>query len=252
MTDTARREDKALALTPYLILGFILLLLSLALRAPASLLQKAVPASAPVRISAWGGTLWDGQAEFLFGGEPGFLSWRLQAGRLFTGHAAVVAHVQGALELDGNVELGPGSWRLQDMRGQVPVALFQSLLPPGWGLSGNVQADRVLLARQGFGKGAWLAAGGRLQWAGGPMQYNLGNQSQTATLPALTGTLQLDGQALVLNLTEQSGGLALAEIRLLPDGTLQTRLRERLLRYFNRTSGANPDAVVVTTAQKLK
>jgi hypothetical protein len=248
MTDAARRKEDAPALTPYLILGFVLLLLALVARAPASLLQKAVPAGLPLRVNAWGGTLWHGQAELLQGTESGFLRWDVRPARLLAGRLAFATQAQGALSLNGGVELGFGGWRIENLRGDVPVSMLQSLLPAGWNLPGEVQAEDVLLARKGMSDGAWQAAGGRLRWAGGAMQYNLSGQPQAATLPPLTATLRLEKDTLVVNLAEAAG--TLAEVHLAPDGNVETRLRERLLRYSGRTGGPDPDAIVVTTRQK--
>lgn len=248
MTDAALRKDNASALTPYLILGFFVLLLALVVRAPASLLQKAVPASLPLQVSAWGGTVWNGQATALLGGENVFLSWRLLPQRLLTGQLALTTHAEGSLALDGDLVLGRAGWQVQGLRGEIPFRLLQPLLPPGWSLPGNVQAEQVSLSRDGRMRGPWRNAEGRLLWAGGAMQYNLGGRPQTATLPPLVAALSLDGDTLVVNLSEASG--LLADVRLAADGTVETRLRERLLRYSNRTSGTDPDAVVVTSTQK--
>lgn len=250
MTEAARRKEDAFALTPYLVLGVFVLLLALVVRAPASLLQKALPESSPLRVAAWGGTVWNGQAAFLQGGESGQVRWQLRPRRLLSGRLAFATRAQGALDLEGTAELGLGGWQLQNLRGDVPLGLFQSMLPPGWTLPGSVQAEQVQLARSGFGDGAWLAASGRLRWPGGPMQYTLGSRPQGITLPPLVAVPRLDGDALVLSLNEEAGNLALAEVRIGADGAMETRLRERLLRYSNRSSGGDPDAVVVTMRQK--
>jgi hypothetical protein len=250
MTEAARRENTDVAVTPYLILGFAVLLLGLLLRAPASLMQKALPATLPLQVQAWGGTLWQGQAAFRQGDEDGFLRWQLQPARLLTGKAALQLQAQGALALAGTLEIGPGTWRLQELRGDVPARLLQSLLPPGWSLPGSVEADAVELARKGSDKGPWLAAAGSLHWGGGAMQFNLSGQPQGATLPPLLATLALDGETLVLGLSEAASQQALAETRIAPDGSVETKLRERLLRYSGRSGGNDPDAVVVTMAQK--
>lgn len=249
MTEAARRED-AIALTPYLILGFVCLLVALLLRAPASLIEKALPKGLPLQVQAWGGTLWHGQAAVQQGNESGVLQWQLKPLRLLTGTAALQLQTQGALDLAGTLELGSGRWRVEQLRGEIPARLLQAALPPGWSLPGSVQAENVELARRGSASGPWLAASGRLLWAGGAMQYNLGSQSQGATLPPLEATLTLDGETLLVRLNEASGKQALAEARIAPDGTVETKLRERLLRYSGRTSGTDPDAVVVTAAQK--
>ena len=253
MTDAVRHEEKAVSLTPYLTLGFLVLLLALVARAPASLLQKAVPAALPLKVSAWGGTVWQGQAAMLLGETPGFLDWRLQPKRLLAGRLAADIQSRGELGLAAHVELGMSGWLLSDVRGDIPSSVLQALLPPGWSLPGSVQAENLLLARRGHGAGPWQSAGGRLRWDGGVMQYTLNNQSQAATLPAVTVDLRLEGETLVLALNEEAGNLGLALLRLEPDGNVETRLRERLLRYTPgyRSSGGDADAIVVTARQKL-
>ncbi len=253
MTDAVRPDAKAVSLTPYLLLGFLALLVALVVRAPASLLQKAVPAGLPVQVAAWGGTLWQGQAGLLLGGQPGFLEWRVQPARLLTGHLALALQGRGETTLAGQAELGVGSWSVSQLRGELPSSLLRALLPPGWSLPGSVQAENLTLARRGHGNGPWQAAGGRLRWGGGAMQYRLDSQSQAATLPALVVDLRLEGETLALALSEEDGNLGLALLRLEPDGTVEAKLRERLLRYTPgyRSSGGDADAVVVTARQKL-
>lgn len=253
MTDAVRQEEKNLSLTPYLILGFFLLVLALVARAPASLLQKALPASLPLQVTAWGGTIWQGQAALAQGENRGFLDWQLQPSRLLAGRLAGDIKAQGVLQLAGRVELGRSGWRVQGLQGEMPATALQSLLPPGWMLPGNLQANGVTLARGGHSRGPWQAAGGQLQWSGGPMQYNVNGQPQGATLPPLTVNLRLEGDILQLALNESESGLGLALLRLTPDGQVETQLRERLLRYSPgyRSSGGDPDAVVVTARQSL-
>lgn len=253
MTDAIRPDEKAVSLTPYLLLGFLALLLALVARAPASLLQKAVPAGVPVQVTAWGGSLWQGQAALQFGNLPGFLEWQLQPRHLLTGRLAAVLESRGEMTLTAQTEFGPSGWALREGRGEIPSAVLQALLPPGWSLPGSVRAQDLLLARKCYGAGAWTGAGGRLFWAGGPMQYRLENQEQAATLPALVLDLRLEGETLVLALSEESGNLGLALLRLEPDGMVEARVRERLLRYTPgyRSSGGDADAVVVTARQKL-
>lgn len=248
MTDAVRREG-SLALTPYLILGFLALLLALVARAPASLLQKAVPAGAPVQVTAWGGSLWHGQAQVMQAGEPGFWRWDLNPAALLTGRLSLALSGQGGVDLQGGVERGLGGWGVTGLSGSVPGRLLQSLLPPGWSLPGDLRLEAVTLRRAGTARGAWRDASGHLGWAGGAMQFNLGSQVQSATLPELIMGLSLDGETLVLTLAEVASGGVLADVRVAADGAMESRLRERLLRYSGRTGGPDPDAIVVTSVQ---
>lgn len=251
MSDAAHREKASPALIPYLILGFCLLLLALAARAPASLLQRALPASLPMQVTAWGGSVWQGQAALAQGESRLFAEWQVQPLSLLAGRLATTLDLRGALQVTGKLRLGLGSWRVEGLQGELPTTFVQSFLPGGWQLPGSIQADNLVVARRGFRQGAWQAGSGQLHWGGGAMQFSVNGQPQSALLPPLVVNVQQEGDALVLALNESAGGLA--TVRLTADGQLETQLRERLLRYSPayRGSGADPDAVVVTTRQAL-
>lgn len=249
MTDNVRRVDPPPALMPYLLLGFVALLLALAARAPASLLQK-VSLPPGLQVTAWGGTVWSGQAAVTQSGEAGFWSWHFMPAALLRGRIAFQVDASGAADLHGRLERGIGGWAVHDLRGNVPARLLQPFLPSGWSLPGEVRLTGVEIARRGVSTGAWSAAAGQFRWAGGAMQLSLGNQMQAATLPAVIAVPRLEGDRLQVSLAEEAGGAALADVSVAADGAVETKLRERLLRYSGRTSGANPDSVVVTSVQR--
>lgn len=250
MFPAVRRDDTPPSLLPCLALGIAALLLALLLRAPANLLQKALPPALPLTVTEWGGTLWQGQASVVAAGDASVWNWRLQPLSLLRGSVAVGLAGQGGRGLRGSIERGVGgTWRVRDLQGEVPAGLLQQMLPPGWSLPGEVSADGIQLARRGLVRGAWTEGAGRLRWGGGPLQFSLGSGSQAATLPPLLATLALEEDKLLVRLAEEAGGGVLAEVRLAADGGTETRLRERLLRYVGRTSGTDPDAVVVTSVQ---
>lgn len=249
MSDAVQAAESPVGLAPWLLLGLGALLLALLLRAPASLLQKALPSSPTMQVSAWGGTLWTGQMAWSQGDAQGLLHWQLTPWRLLTGRAQADIRAEGAVPLTGKVVLGWQMLEVRQLQGEVPVVLLQSLLPAGWQLPGVLRAEGFELARAGWRRGPWTAAGGQLAWGGGALQFSLNGQIQQAVLPPVRITPQLDGDALVLTLAEAGSGQGLALLRLLPDGQVETQLRERLLRYnpAYRSSGGDPDAVVVTT-----
>jgi hypothetical protein len=156
MTDAARPDEKAVSLTHYLLLGFLALLLALMARAPSSLLQKALPSGVPVQVSAWGGTVWQGQVALQMGASPGFLEWQLQPRRLLAGRLAMSLQSRGEMTLAGEAELGMGRWGLRQVQGEIPSSVLQALLPPGWSLPGRVQAENLVNGRQRAG----VCAGG--------------------------------------------------------------------------------------------
>lgn len=249
MSDAVQSAKPQGGLTLWLLLGLGALLLALLLRAPASLLQKALPSSSTLRVSAWGGTLWSGQMAWLQGDAQGLFHWHLTPWRLLTGRAQADIRSEGAVPLTGKVALGWHALEVRQLQGEVPVALLQALLPPGWQLPGVLHAEGLALTRAGWASGAWTDAGGQLTWGGGALQFSLDGQMQQAMLPPVQITPRLDGDSLVLTLSEVGSGLGLALVRLRPDGQVETQLRERLLRYnpAYRSSGGDPDAVVVTT-----
>lgn len=237
------------SLLPWLLLGLLLLVLFLVVRAPASMLQRFVPPGPVMQVSAWGGTVWRGQAAWSQQGTGGLLSWQLQPWWLVAGRVQVDIHSEGAVPLQGWVRMGWQQFEVRGLQGEVPVSLLQVALPPGWQMPGVVRAINFGAARAGWREGAWTAAEGELAWEGGTLQLPMAGQQMQLTLPAVRITPRLEGESLLLVLAEAASGLALAEARLLPDGQVETQVRERLLRYSpsHRSSGADPDAIVAST-----
>lgn len=249
MSDTVQAATPRGGLTPWVLLGLGALLFALLLRAPASLLQKALPLSPGLQVTAWGGTVWNGQMAWSQGEVQGLLHWKLVPWRLLMGTAQADIRSEGAAPLTGRVALGWKALEVRQLQGEVPAALVQGLLPPGWQLPGVLHAEGLEVARSGRTTGAWTAADGLLAWGGGPVRFSLDGQMQQAVLPPLRIVPRLDGEILVLTMSEAGSGQGLALLRLLPDGQVETQLRERLLRYNPgyRSNGGDPDAVVVTT-----
>ena len=247
MTDSTRVTHVSFSLTRWLLLGLVMLLVALLVRAPASLLQKAVPAHDGLRVSAWGGTVWHGQAA----GSHGLLRWDVAALPLVMARVVADVRTDGNSSLRGRLILAPGRMEVRELQGALPAAVMSSLLPAGWQLPGEVRAEGLGVVRAGVRQGAWTAASGALLWGGGPVQVLLNGQLQQMTLPGVRLVPGVEGEALVLVLAESVSGLGLARLTLGADGRVQVELRERLLRYnpAYRSSGADPDAVVVTTRE---
>jgi hypothetical protein len=234
---------------PWLLSGLLLLVLFLVARAPASLLQRVMPAVPALQVSAWGGTVWQGQAAWSQQASSGVLSWQLKPWWLLAGRVQTDVRSQGTVPLQGVVTVGWRRLDVEQLNGQVPVSLLQLVLPPGWQLPGVVTAVNFGVSRAGWREGAWRAAEGALSWEGGTVQLPISGQPLQLTLPPLRLSPVLEGDSLRLAMTEAGSGLALAEAVVAADGQVETRVRERLLRYSpsHRSSGADPDAVVVST-----
>lgn len=239
------------SLTPWLLLGLLLLVVFLVIRAPASLLQRVVPAGPFLQVSAWGGTIWQGQAAWSQRSVNGVLSWQLKPWWLLAGRVRADIRSEGAVPLQGAITVGRQRLEVRGLQGEVPVSLLQMVLPPGWQMPGVVKAGNFGVARAGWRTGAWTAAEGELAWEGGTLQLPMSGQLLQLTLPPVRIAPRQVGDSLQLVLTEAGSGLALAEATLLPDGQVETQVRERLLRYSpsHRSSGADPDAVVASTRE---
>lgn len=237
----------------YLLWGLVFLIIALIVQAPASLLKKALPANLPVQIESFGGTIWNGQADWQQGPDEGQLRWHLRPLALLTGKLSADIETLGAVQLHARAGVGlGGSWTVENLNGVIPGALVQRFLPPGWELPGDYRAQNVSVARAKLNQGAWKLAGGSLHWAGGSMHYSVNGQAQGATLPPLVLNLRLDNDVLALNLLEETGSLGLGSLRLSADNMLETQLRQRLLGYTPNYHGQGaPDQVVVTAKQPL-
>lgn len=251
MSESLPSRQEVFSPFPYLVAGIVFLLLALLVQMPASVLGRWLPPTSPVPVKAWGGTVWHGQAEIEQGAGVLQLDWQLRPLALLAGRIQLDLTTSGVAPLRGSLVRSPDMWQLQSLQGELPSSVIQPFLPRGWDLPGLVLANGVTVARQGLRRGDWLLAEGNLRWEGGPMQFNLNGQPKQATLPALTLVPQLQGQNLVLGLNEAAGSLA--DVTLMADGQMETRLRERLLRYSPdyHSGGMDPNAVVVTAKQAL-
>jgi general secretion pathway protein N len=236
---------------PTVVLGVVLLLAALVIRAPATILQKILPATASAQVDEWGGSLWQGQALVKTKEKPVLVEWQLHPLALLTGKLAAGVQSKGALPLQGDVVLGFKQWQVKQLQGELPSALIQPFLPAGWELPGSIHIERLLITKQGLKQGPWLEGQGSLRWQGGAMKFSLNGQAQQATLPPLRVEISKENNDLLLTLNEAAG--TLAGLRLMADGQIETQLRERLLRYSPgyHSSGNPPDAVVVTAKQAL-
>lgn len=251
MSESSSTEKEAFTPLPYLLLGIVFLVIALFVQMPASLLARWLPATGPVAVQAWGGTLWRGQAQLAQTESALLLAWQLRPLALLAGQVQLDLSTAGAAPLHGRLIKTPGAWQLQSLQGEIPSQLIQPFLPQGWELPGKILANNVTVMRQGLKQGDWLVAEGGLQWAGGPMQFSLNGQPKQVVLPPVALAIQQQGNHLLLVLNEAAGSLA--DVTLMADGQVETRLRERLLRYAPdyRSSGMDPNAVVVTAKQAL-
>jgi len=231
----------------------IVLLISLVLHAPASLVVSRL---APVMVAngvdagsiALGGTLLDGQLQTRRQGAPLYIAWQLQLGSLWRFAYGADLILGGPVALKASWQKQPGQWSLQvtDVRTQAGDAswLLPQLVMPAW------RSDSMQFARNT--KGEWLNASGELVTQGGLLRLNLQGQVQEMQIPAATLRWRIVNQNLVGELSQRADGGALAAVTLTADQRIQWQIRERLLRLKPGYLGKNDlDLVVLTVSEPL-
>jgi len=231
----------------------IVLLISLVLHAPASLVVSRL---APVMAAngadagsvALGGTLLDGQLQTRRQGMPLYIAWQLQLSSLWRFAYGADLILGGPVALNANWQKQPGQWSLQvtDVRSQAGDAswLLPQLVMPAW------RSDTMQFARNT--KGEWLNASGELVTQGGLLRLNLQGQIQEMQIPAAVLRWRIVNQNLVGELSQRADGGALAAVTLTADQRIQWQIRERLLRLKPGYLGKNDlDLVVLTVSEPL-
>ena len=146
----------------------LMLLLSLLLHAPASLLAaRLTPVLAAAGVTAggiaMGGTLLDGQLQAQRQGQPLYVAWQLQLGSLWRLAYGADIRLAGPVALMADWQSRPGSWSLAltDVKTQAGDAawLQPQLVLPAW-RSSQMQFSRSI-------DGNWQSGSGQLQTEGG-------------------------------------------------------------------------------------
>ena len=231
----------------------IVLLISLVLHAPASLVvSRLAPAmaanGADAGSVALGGTLLDGQLQTRRQGMPLYIAWQLQLSSLWRFAYGADLILGGPVALKANWQKQPSQWSLQvtDVRSQAGDAswLLPQLVMPAW------RSDTMQFARNT--KGEWLNASGELVTQGGLLRLNLQGQIQEMQIPAAVLRWRIVNQNLVGELSQRADGGALAAVTLTADQRIQWQIRERLLRLKPGYLGKNDlDLVVLTVSEPL-
>ena len=231
----------------------LMLLVSLLLHAPASLLVSRL---APALLSAnpvasdmsVGGTMLDGQLQMQRQGQPVYLAWRLRLDGLWRMAYGADIALAGPVQLHAGWQKSPGAWTLtvNDLNTQAGDAswLQPQLVLPSW-RSANMTFGRAA-------NGDWRSGSGVLQTEGGLLRMNLQGQIQEMQIPAAVLRWRLVNQNLVGELRQRADDAALASITLTSDQRIQWQIRERLLRLKPGYLGRNdPDLVVLTVSEPL-
>ena len=231
----------------------LMLLMSLLLHAPASLLAaRLTPLLAAAGATSggitMGGTLLDGQLQVQRQSQPLYVAWQLQLGALWRLAYGADIHLAGPLALQADWQKRPGSWSLvlTDVKTQAGDAswLQPQLVLPSW-RSSQMQFSRAI-------DGDWQSGSGQLQTEGGLLRVNLQGQLQEMQIPASVLRWRVVNKNLVGELRQQADDGALAAITLTADQRIQWQIRERLLRLKPGYLGRNDlDLVVLTVSEPL-
>jgi hypothetical protein len=231
----------------------LVLLLSLVLHAPASLvLSRLAPVMTANGVDSsnagFGGILLDGQLQTRRQGMPLYIAWRLQLSSLWRFAYGADLTLGGPVALKANWQKQPGQWSLQitDVLTQAGDAswLLPQLVMPTW------RSEGMRFTRNT--QGEWLNASGELVTQGGMLRLNLQGQIQEMQIPAATLRWRIVNKNVVGELKQLADGGDLAAITLTADQRIQWQIRERLLRLKPGYLGKNDlDLVVLTVSEPL-
>ena len=226
-----------------------LLLLSLVLQVPASwLLAKFAPNLR--MLDNVSGNVWQGQASWQYQRLRGTVRWSTRPWELLRLRAASNVVIQsGQTELRGIVSVGLGKrYHVQHFDGKISPDTLSSLLPWQWPSASINVKDLNLDVQQ---KQGISAAQGQLSWAGGMLNYPIGQHFERIDIPPLTGELSQDKDKVKLLITD-SQKQRLAELNLDKDLMLDVQITQRFLLHAPGYQGkAGLDSAVVTTRQPL-
>lgn len=226
-----------------------LLLVSLVLQVPASwLLAKFAP---NVRmLDNVSGNLWQGQARWHYQRLNGTVHWNTRPWELLRLRGASNVVIQtGQTELRGIVSIGLGKrYHVQQFEGKIGADTLSNVLPWQWPSANINVKDLSLDFQQNQGISA---AKGQLSWAGGMLNYPIGQHFERINIPPLSGELSHDKDKMKLLITD-SQKQRLAELNLDKDLMLDVQITQRFLLHAPGYQGkAGLDSAVVTTRQPL-
>lgn len=183
-----------------------------------NLLPKSVSQGLPLKVQNVGGTLWDGFAVGKMNRGPvrgtHVLTWDLNPLRLLMADVSIDLGAEGgAYKVDGSAHYGAFGKGVSDLNGEVDIALINDVLKQfGAKASGELVIQNMTLE---FGSGTTVnEASGQLTWAGGPVSYKQGRNSQNLELPAVQGVLVQQDGGVKLALAERKSKDKLGELTL--------------------------------------
>ena len=230
-----------------LIIGGLVFLLLLILRAPAGLIHLFLPADSPAALLNLNGTVWNGAGDLLAGSTPiGRLAWSLRPVSLLRATIRYDAALTGqGVDLRGNLAAGFGATRAE-VAGSVKAAFVNQWLEPyDIELSGNFE---LIETTADITNGQLTALSGTLNWDGGPLRYSLSGNLHNSVLPPMTADLG-PGPEAVAYATGESTPLLLGALK--ADGYARIGVTKYLTRILGQSwPGGDPDHAVVLEVEE--
>ena len=196
------------------------------------------------------GNIWQGQADWQKGKLNGSIIWRTRPLDFILLRAGAQLEIHsGQTQLDGVVAYGLGKKLIvKDMNGQVAPETLKAFINWQWP-ENSIQLNDVALrfqAEQGFSK-----TEGQMQWGGGELGYQFGQNQERMTMPPLKGVFADESGKLVLDIQDQRGQ-KMANISLDPTMMLDVQVTQRMLLNVPSYQGkAGMDTYVVSSRQPL-
>ena len=231
------------------ILGFISLVTFIFLQIPATwLISKFYKDNQSLQNVS--GNIWIGQADWQKGNLRGTVSWRTRPLDFVLLRAAANVEIHtGQTQLQGVVGYGLGkNIIIKNMTGQLAPDTLKSVA--NWQWPANAIQLKDVQFKMNKDKG-FSDVDGQLQWAGGELQYTMGQRQDRMNMPSLNGTFKDENAKLIIDM-QDARGQKMANIVLDQGMMLDVQLTQRLLLNVPSYDGkAGLDTYVISTRQPL-
>ena len=233
--------------------GFIALFVVGVLLAPARVVTLLAKDVDGLTLRAVSGRLWNGTAAVrLRGHDLGTLGWSLRPRDLVDGEIGIdwsLEHVDYAVSGTGAMRSGSASITVSGSVQGLAVSRFLALYHIH--IEGDFELDDLGI-RVDYTDGP-AAARGRLHWTGGRAMYRLSGQFHDASLPAMTGTLNMTDGGPELRCVQADEPVSLLTARLDRDGWVHIDVTKALtvLAGYPWPGSQAGDEVVVTVSERL-
>ena len=231
------------------ILGFISLVIFIFLQIPATwLISKFYKDNQSLQNVS--GNIWVGQADWQKGNVRGTVSWRTRPLDFILLRVAANVEIHtGQTQLQGVVGYGLGKTIIiKNMTGQIAPDTLKNIANWQWPANAIQLKDVQLKMNKDTG---FSNVEGQLQWAGGELQYAMGQRQDRMNVPSLNGTFKDENAKLMIDL-QDARGQKMANMVLDQGMMLDVQLTQRLLLNVPSYDGkAGLDTYVISTRQPL-